>query len=89
VEIINFEIDFFLKSNQKPTVGIELMRRKLNLKSRNAIAKQLNKNIDEWIITIIIGAIFGNIMVLAGFYFWYFKLQRYQDRILKREAERK
>ena len=36
------------------------------------------------------GYIFGGLFTVSGFALWYFKIQRYQDRILKKEAaERK
>lgn len=36
---------------------------------------------------LISGCVVGAVLMAGGFYFWYFRLQRYQDRILKRQAD--
>lgn len=48
--------------------------------------KYLKQQLERWEVYLTIGVCIGSAIMLCGFIMWYFKLQRYQDRIIKKEA---
>jgi hypothetical protein len=64
----------------------ELRIRTLQLKSKDEAERFLHRQTIIWQSVATIGISIGSLMLILGFKFWYQRVQKYQDLILKKEA---
>jgi hypothetical protein len=62
---------------RKATANLETQRKQLDV-------LELEIRIYKWLCWV--GAIIGIVLILLGFQLWYFRVQRFQDLLLRREA---
>lgn len=78
--------------NQKAEDNSEIKQREARfdkvaeVRKKHEISKALSAEVRRWKLFGIIGMSLGIVLMAGGFYLWYSRLQKYQDKLLKREA---
>ena len=67
-------------------VSDELRALTVNMESSIEESKSFRMQAENWLLMQNICATAGSILIIMGFTLWYFKIQRYQDRILRKQA---
>lgn len=67
-------------------VADELAAETINLKASLGTIEDLNRQAASWFEQMISCIVFGWIMIITGFLLWWFRIQRYEDKILRKRA---
>lgn len=68
--------------------GQALLDQFAGLQGKDATIRNLLEDLAHWESAFAWGSVLGSVVMTTGFCLWYLKTQRYQDIILKRQAER-
>ncbi|OGU81659.1 MAG: hypothetical protein A2W11_00445 [Ignavibacteria bacterium RBG_16_35_7] len=79
--------DTIIKSLFEEKVKLTTFNNELQeTKKKHYILTSKTDEWEHWADLALWSQVIGGLMMILGFYFWYFKLQRYQDIIIKNEA---
>jgi hypothetical protein len=78
--------DRFIAEQASNTKDLQIRTAQLSRKTEEI--KFIREELEGWKIFIVVGMALGWSLIFIGFSLWYFRLQRYQDIILKNEAKK-
>ena len=93
-EVVVLEEDMLaLERSSKPKMTAadekQLRHRMAEVKGKTAVIEGLATQIEDLVLLFSIGIGTGIFFMIIGFQLWYFRVQKFQDRILKDDAEKR